>query len=291
VPVCRQAARHGIACICHSRRNAIALLPIVALGRATNTFADPGAANKSEITEKEYSFNATVPGNSSIIRFSFNIFNTMTRLLRGALYTGAALMNLLIPQLTQAADRLPTIPVEQYSAEQKQAVTQYEAVRKAPIFGPFEVMLYSPAMMTNAREVGDYMKAGSAIPRNLAELAVLYIAKDWNQDYVWHQHVPLALKAGLPQSHVDALGYGQKPTNMNDDEDAVYAFVNELVRNHQVADQTFDRVNRRFGSKGVVDLTSLTAFYLHLSMQLNVAKFKLPAGAAGIPRRAEATKP
>jgi 4-carboxymuconolactone decarboxylase len=211
--------------------------------------------------------------------------------LRGALYIGAALMNLLLSQVTQAADRLPVIPVEQYSAEQKQAVTQYEAVRKAAIFGPFEVMLYSPAMMTNAREVGDYMKAGSAIPRNLAELAILYIAKDWNQDYVWYQHVPLALKAGLTQSHVDALGYAQKPTNMNDDEDAVYAFVNELVRNHQVADQTFDRINRRFGSKGVVDLTSLTAFYVDLSMQLNVAKFKLPQGATGVPRRAEATKP
>lgn len=189
------------------------------------------------------------------------------------------------------ADRIPVIPVEQYSAEQKQAVTQYEAIRKAPIFGPFEVMLYSPIIMTNAREVGDYMKAGSAIPRELAELAILYIAKDWNQDYVWYQHVPLALKAGLTRSHVDALAYGQKPTNMNDDEDAVYGFVNELVRNHQVADQTFDRINRRFGSKGVIDLTSLTAFYVHLSMQLNVAKFKLPQGAIGVPRRAEASKP
>jgi 4-carboxymuconolactone decarboxylase len=98
------------------------------------------------------------------------------------------------------------------------------------------------------------------------------------------------LKAGLTQSHVDALGYGQKPTNMNDDEDAVYAFVNELVRNHQVADQTFDRINRRFGSKGVVDLTSLTAFYVHLSMQLNVAKFKLPQGATGVPRPSPAPR-
>lgn len=200
-------------------------------------------------------------------------------------------MNITLSQIAQAADRLPVIPVEQYSAEQKRAVTEYEAVRKAPIFGPFEVMLHSPAIMTNAREVGDYMKAGSAIPRNLAELSILYIAKDWNQDYVWYQHVPLALKAGIAQSHVDALGSGKKPTNMNDDEDAIYAFVTELVRSHQVSDQTFDRINRRFGSKGAVDLTSLIAFYVHLSMQLNVAKFALPLGAAGIPYQAEAIKP
>lgn len=215
----------------------------------------------------------------------------MTFHLRGTLRIGAVLLNLVLPHVTQAAERLPAIPVEQYSAEQKQAVAAYEAVRKGPIFGPFEVMLHSPAMMTNAREVGDYMKAGSAIPRNLAELAILYIAKDWNQDYVWYQHVPLALKAGLTQSHVDALGSGQKPANMSDDEDAIYAFVNELVRNHQVSDQAFDRIKRRFGDKGVVDLTSLTAFYVHLSMQLNVAKFKLPQGAAGIPRPVEAGKP
>jgi 4-carboxymuconolactone decarboxylase len=215
----------------------------------------------------------------------------MTNQLRGALYTAAALMNPLLIPIAQAADRLPVIPAEQYSPEQKQAVTQYEAVRKASIFGPFEVMLHSPAMMSNAREVGDYMKAGSAIPRNLAELAILYIAKDWNQDYVWYQHVPLGLKAGLNQTHVDALGDGRKPANMSEDEDAVYAFVSELVRHRQVTDQTFDRINRRFGSKGVVDLTSLTAFYVHLSMQLNVAKFKLPDGAAGIPRRLEGGKP
>jgi len=215
----------------------------------------------------------------------------MNNNLRRALYIGAALTNLFFSQATQAADRLPAIPLEQYSAEQKQAVMQYESIRKSPIFGPFEVMLYSPAMMTNAQEVGDYMKAGSAIPRNLAELAILYIAKDWGQDYVWYQHVPLALKAGLAQANVDALGDGRKPANMSDDEDAVYAFVNELVRNRQVTDQTFDRVKRRFGNKGVVDLTSLTAFYVHLSMQLNVAKFKLPQGGAGIPRRVEAAKP
>jgi len=215
----------------------------------------------------------------------------MANFFRTSLHIGAALTNLLFSQVTHAADRLPAIPLEQYSAAQKQAVAQYEAVRKAPIFGPFEVMLYSPAMMTNAQEVGDYMKAGSAIPRNLAELAILYIAKDWNQDYVWFQHVPLALKSGLAQANVDALGIGQKPAAMSDDEDAVYAFVSELVRNHQVTDPTFDRIQRRFGSKGVVDLTSLTAFYVHLSMQLNVAKFKVPQGAVGIPRRVEATKP
>jgi 4-carboxymuconolactone decarboxylase len=212
----------------------------------------------------------------------------MARFLRGMLYSGAFLTNLLVYQATQAADRLPAIPIEQYSAEQKQAVMQYETVRKSPIFGPFEVMLYSPTMMSNAREVGDYMKSGSAIPRNLAEFAVLYIAKEWNQDYVWYQHVPLALKGGISQANVDALGHGQKPAHMSDDEDAVYAFVNELVRNRQVTDQTFDRINRRFGSKGVVDLTSLTAFYVHLSMQLNVAKFRIPEGAAGIPLHVEA---
>lgn len=211
--------------------------------------------------------------------------------MRLALHLGAALTSLLFSHLAQAADRLPSIPPAQYSAEQKQAVAHYEAVRKAPIFGPFEVMLYSPAMMTSAQEVGDYMKTGSAIPRNLAELAILYIAKDWKQDYVWYQHVPPALKAGLSQAKVDALGGGQRPASMSDDEDAVYAFVNELMRHHQVSDATFDRINRRFGSKGVVDLTSLTAFYVHLSMQLNVAKFKIPAGASGIPQRAEVAKP
>ncbi|WP_231970437.1 hypothetical protein [Polynucleobacter necessarius] len=36
-----------------------------------------------------------------------------------------------------AQDRLPEIPIEQYTSEQKQAAQEFEAVRKKAPWGPF----------------------------------------------------------------------------------------------------------------------------------------------------------
>jgi 4-carboxymuconolactone decarboxylase len=39
-----------------------------------------------------------------------------------------------------AQQRLPTIPPDQYTAEQKKAADEFLVARKVPVFGPFELM-------------------------------------------------------------------------------------------------------------------------------------------------------
>ena len=102
----------------------------------------------------------------------------------------------LIGYTAQAGERLPTIPPAQYSAEQKQAAADFEAARKVPVFGPFEPLMYSPAVMSQARAMGDYLRYKSAIGNTLSELAILLTAREWSQDYEWSVHYPIALKAG-----------------------------------------------------------------------------------------------
>ena len=87
-----------------------------------------------------------------------------------------------------AEERLPTIPPAQYSAEQKQAAADFEAARKVPVFGPFEPLMYSPAVMSQARAMGDYLRYKSAIGNTLSELAILLTAREWTQDYEWSVH-------------------------------------------------------------------------------------------------------
>ena len=55
-------------------------------------------------------------------------------------------------------ERLPTIHPAQYTDEQKQAAAEFEAARKVPVFGPFEPMIYSPQLMSQARAMGDYLR-------------------------------------------------------------------------------------------------------------------------------------
>ena len=185
---------------------------------------------------------------------------------------------------TAAGDRLPTVPPEKYTDEQKKAAEEFKAARKVPVFGPFEPMLHSPQLMNQARAMGDYLRFNSAIGNVLSELAILIAAREWTQDYEWYVHAPIALKAGIRPDVIDAIAEGRRPDALSEDEQIVYDFLTELNRNRGVSDATFERADRRFGKKGVVDLTGINGYYAFLAMQLNVARYPIPADGKSLTR-------
>jgi 4-carboxymuconolactone decarboxylase len=175
-----------------------------------------------------------------------------------------------------AQDRLPTIAPEKYTDEQKKAAEEFLAARKTPVFGPFEPLMHSPQVMNQARAMGDYLRYNSALGNTLSELVILITAREWTQDFEWHVHYPIALKAGIKADIADAIADGRRPTGMSEDEEIVYDFSTELHKYKRVSDRTFDRADKRFGKKGVVDLTGINAYYTLLAMQMNVARYEIP---------------
>jgi len=170
--------------------------------------------------------------------------------------------------------RLPTIPPEQYTAEQRKAAEDFLAARKVPVFGPFEPMMHSPEVMSIARATGDYLRYHSAIGNTFSELVILVTAREWSQDYEWFVHQPIALKAGISKDITDAIADGRRPPTMSLDEEIVYDFTVELLRNKRVSDTTFSRAEQRFGKKGVVDMVGIAGYYTSLAMQLNTARYQ-----------------
>jgi 4-carboxymuconolactone decarboxylase len=183
-----------------------------------------------------------------------------------------------------AQERLPTIPPAQYTEEQRQAAADFEAARKVPVFGPFEPMMYSPQVMSTARAMGDYLRYKSAIGNTLSELAILITAHEWTQDYEWALHYPIALKAGNRKEVADDIAAGRRPHSMSADEETVFDFTSELLRNKRVSDATFERARSRFGTKGVVDMTGIVGYYTFLAMQLNVAQYQIATDEKKLPR-------
>jgi 4-carboxymuconolactone decarboxylase len=183
----------------------------------------------------------------------------------------------LLAYSAHAEDRLPTIPPAQYTPEQKQAAAEFESARQVAVFGPFEPLMHSPQVMSQARAMGDYLRYKSAIGNTLSELAILITAREWTQDYEWSVHYPIALKAGVRQDVADAIADGRRPAGMSADEELIYEFANELLQNKQVSNATFDHAKSRFGARGVVDLTGIVGYYTFLAMQLNVAQYHQPS--------------
>ena len=203
----------------------------------------------------------------------------MKRFLRIALAS-----TLLSAAVAQAADRLPVIPPDQYTPEQKKAADEFLAARKVPVFGPFEPLMHSPQVMTQARSMGDYLRYYSAIGNTLSELVILITAREWTQDYEWYVHYPIAIKAGIKPEVAAAIADGRRPEGLSEDEQIVYDFSLELHRNKRVSDPTFARAEKRFGKKGVVDLTGINAYYTLLAMQMNAAQYQAPKEAKRLVR-------
>jgi 4-carboxymuconolactone decarboxylase len=198
-----------------------------------------------------------------------------------------AIFFFLIAGVSMAADRLPVIDPEKYTSDQKAAAEAFEQARHTPVFGPFEPLMHSPEVMTQARSMGDYLRYHSAIGNTLSEMVILITAREWTQDYEWHVHYPIAIKAGLKEEIAQAIRDARRPTGMTDDEDMIYDFSIELHRYKRVSDATFARVEARFGKKGVVDLVGINGYYTFLAMQMNTAQYALPKDGVKLPRLPE----
>lgn len=177
-----------------------------------------------------------------------------------------------------AQDRMPPIPVEQMTDAQRKAVAQFEESRGSELFGPYVALLRSPELMSSAETMGEYLRFRSALPRPLNELAILITARQWTQQLEWNIHYREAMRAGLGPDVAEAIAEGRRPPSMSSDEEIVYEFCTELLRNRCVSDRTYARAVSRFGEHGTIDMVGVVGYYTLLAMVLNTARTPLPPG-------------
>ena len=182
-----------------------------------------------------------------------------------------------------AQDRLPPIPADTMTAEQKKAVADFKAARGAELSGPFYPLLRSPDLMTRARAMGDYLRYNSALPPRLSEFVILLTASQWAQQYEWAIHHPIALKEGVSPETATAIAERRRPARLSEDEETLYDLCLELQRNHVVSDPTYARALARFGERGVVDTVGIVGYYTLLAMTLNTFQTPPPDGAPAAP--------
>jgi 4-carboxymuconolactone decarboxylase len=179
-----------------------------------------------------------------------------------------------------SSDRLPPIPPDELTPEQRRAAEALTRGPRGALFGPFVPMLRSPELLDRAQRLGEYLRYASAIPLRLRELAILLTARHFGQAYEWHVHAPAAAQAGLPREVIAAIAARQAPPPMQSDEAAVYEFCRQLHEQHAVSDDAYAAALRLLGERGVMDLCGVCGYYGLLALVMNVARTPLPAGCA-----------
>ena len=183
-----------------------------------------------------------------------------------------------------STDRLPPIADQDMSPAQREAAGAVVHGPRGALVGPFVPLLRSPELMDRVQQLGAYLRYRSAIGTRLTELAILLVAREWDQQVEWAIHAPIALDAGVAPHIVDAIANWSRPNQMYADEQAVYDFSLELLVNKRVSDETWARALAQFGEHGVTDLIGITGYYTLLAMVMNAAQTLVPdMGATPLP--------
>ena len=167
--------------------------------------------------------------------------------------------------------RMPPLePAQMDDAQRRAAEVLINGPRKG-VIGPFIALMRSPELMDRMGRVGEYLRFQSAIPARLNELAIAITAHHTSNAFEWVLHGPLAEKAGIARETLEAIGRGERPARMAQDEAVVHDFVIELLRTSFVADARYDAAVAQLGERGVVDLVATVGYFVAVCLVMNVA--------------------
>jgi 4-carboxymuconolactone decarboxylase len=175
-----------------------------------------------------------------------------------------------------AQDRMPPIPPDQLTEEQKKAVEAFLAAQAniQKIYGdtyprPVQMevgsgwaeLLRSPELMLTVNAMREYVEYKPALVPRIRELVIMVTGRQSSTDFMWNSHYAVAIKTGISPEILKAIAEGRRPTGMHEDEEVVYDFCDELHRNQSISDATYAKALAKFGERGVVDIVGVYGWY------------------------------
>lgn len=186
--------------------------------------------------------------------------------------------------------RLPILPIDKLTVNQRRLfdnITGGARAKTRPLAeflndedglkGPFNALLYAPAIGDATQRLGEHLRFHGALPGRLRELAILTVAAHWRAQYEWWAHAKIARKEGLDDEIIEAVKAGQAVPEQ-DGMNTVLGFVRELLNDSRVSDKTFQAAQELLGNEAVVELVVLVGYYGLISGTLNTFQVPLPDG-------------
>ena len=176
--------------------------------------------------------------------------------------------------------RLKPLDPVTLTGEQKRVADEIVAGPRGGLRGPCQAWLRSPGMADPAQKLGEYVRFGSSLPRDLSEMAIIMAGKHWHAGYEFWAHARMAKEAGLDEAIIEAIRTGAEPSFTRDTERILYALVTEFYAENKLSDTTYQRAVDSFGENGLMDIIAAVGYYGLVSMTLNVFEVELPEGVA-----------
>lgn len=172
--------------------------------------------------------------------------------------------------------RFPLLDLTQLDAQQQSV---YDAVAGPPradgpfliadddghLAGPFNAMLYSPAIGQALQALGTALRFGGSLAGRTRELVICAVAVAFKSDYEWYSHSRVALEAGVSSVELDSLNHGEFRATLSDAERAALRLAAALLAGNGVDDEVHAAALRHYGHAGITELSVLVGYYQTLA--------------------------
>jgi 4-carboxymuconolactone decarboxylase len=172
--------------------------------------------------------------------------------------------------------RIPMFDPGSMSDEQARVYRDIVNGPRGRLVGPLRAVLHNPQLADHWQRIGEFMRYRSSLPKRIVELAILVTARRWNSQVEWCIHAREAAGAGLDRETIEAIRNARAPRFSSPDEAEVYEFSRQLQQGGDVAQHLYVSLQERWGTVGLVELSSIIGYYTMVSMTLNVHAVPMP---------------
>lgn len=161
-------------------------------------------------------------------------------------------------RIPYVADPPPT------KTDDEAAIVARVQARRAPRpLQPLDLaLLHSPPVADGWNSFLGAVRTRTSIPADLRELAISRVAVCNRAWYEWGHHAPLAIEAGVDEKLMEAvkveepLTMGGRVEGLSERQWAVLVYTDEMTRNVQVRDETFEVMKGLFSEQEIVEITA-----------------------------------
>src|SRR5271165_3677011 len=165
--------------------------------------------------------------------------------------------------------RVAPLPDEEWDDRARAAVTALlppERANARDTGNVLATMVRHPDLTRAYLKFNAYLLIDSTLSARVREIALLRIVHRRDCPYLWSHHVPIAQRAGLTASEIDAIRDG---TVADDQDRMVTRAVDELDEHSTISDLTWAELGRHFDDRQRLDLVFTVGCYCSLAMAVN----------------------
>jgi 4-carboxymuconolactone decarboxylase len=144
------------------------------------------------------------------------------------------------------------------------------------LLGPFNAMLYSPAVGGPLQELGAALRFRTGFTEREREIATLVVAVHLRSDFERYAHERLGRQAGLTEAELTALLDGGDPILADARERIVHEVARALVTDGDLSAPLFAEAAATLGRRALVELVTLVGYYAALALQMRVFRVMPP---------------